>query len=55
MISSSILSKPYSGGNPTVLGTVMVVSELDISAEAVLTPTTASGTKLSGFKYCQNY
>ena len=35
-----------------MLGTVIVVSEIDISAEAVVIPTTTSGTKLSGFKYC---
>ena len=51
IISSSILSKPYSDGNPFVLGTVIVVSVFDIAAEIVVTPTTTSGTKLSTFKY----
>ena len=51
MISSSIFSNPYSVGNPFVLGTVIVVSVNDISAEVVVRPTTTYGTKLSGFKY----
>ena len=50
-ISSSILSKPYSEGNPFVLGTVIVVSVIDTSADIVVTPTTTSGTRLSTFKY----
>ena len=51
IISSSILSNPYSDGKPLVLGTVIVVSVVDIPAEIVVTPTTTSGTKLSTFKY----
>ena len=51
MISSFILSNPYSDGKPFVLGTVIVVSLVDIPAEIVVTPTTTSGTKLSTFKY----
>ena len=51
IISSSILSNPYSVGKPFVLGTVIVVSAVDIPAEIVVTPTTTSGTKLSTFKY----
>ena len=51
IISSSILSNPYSDGKPLVLGTVIVVSVSDISAEMVVTPTTTSGTKFSTFRY----
>ena len=51
IISSSILSNPYSDGKPFVLGTVIVVSVVDISDKVVVTPTTTSGTRLSTFKY----
>ena len=51
IISSSILSNPYSDGNPFVLGTVIVVSVVDISSVIVVTHTTTSGTKLSTFRY----
>ena len=51
IISSSILSNPYSDGKPLVLGTVMVVSEVDIPDKIVVTPTITSGAKLSTFKY----
>ena len=51
IISSSIFSNPYSLGNPFVFGTVIVVSDADISAEILVTPTTTSGTRLSTFKY----
>ena len=51
IISSSILRRPYSDGNPFVLGTFIVVSVVDIPAEIVVNPTTTSGTRLSTFKY----
>ena len=51
IISSSILSNPYSDGKPLVLGTVIVVSLVDIPTEIVVIPTIISGTKLSTFKY----
>ena len=47
MISSFILSNPYSEGKPFVLGTVIVVSEELTSAVIVVRPTTTSGTRLS--------
>ena len=48
IISSSILNRPYSFGNPFVLGTVIVSSVDEISDEIVVLPTMTSGTKLSG-------
>ena len=51
IISSSIFRSPYSSGKPFVLGTVIVVSVVDISDDILVTPTTTSGTKLSTFKY----
>ena len=44
IISSSIFNNPYSDGNPFVLGTVITVSDVDMSADIVVTPTTTSGT-----------
>ena len=51
IISSSILNRPYSFGNPFVLGTVIVSSVDEISDEMVVLPTMTSGTKLSGLIY----
>ena len=51
IISSLILSKPYSLGNPFVLGTEMVVSEDETSDVMLVTPTITSGTRLSTFWY----
>ena len=55
IISSFILSNPYSVGKPLVLVTVIVVSVLATSAFTVLIPTITSGTKLSGFKYWSKF
>ena len=51
IISSSILSNPYSLGKPLVLETFIIVSVVDILAVVVVKPTITSGTKLSAFKY----
>ena len=51
IISSFIFNNPYSFGKPFVLGTVIVVSVDDIAEDILLTPTTTSGTKLSGLRY----
>ena len=51
IISSFILSNPYSLGKPFVLGTVIVVSEELMSADIVVVPTTTSGTRLSTLRY----
>jgi hypothetical protein len=51
MISSSIFRRPYSEGNPFVLGTDIVVSVAEKSDETLEVPVTTSGTKLSDLRY----
>ena len=51
IISSSIFNKPYSLGNPLVLGTCISVSVEFIADVILVTPTTTSGTRLSTFRY----
>ena len=47
IISSSIFTNPYSEGKPFVLGTVITVSDADISSDKVVNPTTTSGTRFA--------
>ena len=51
MISSSIFKRPYFGGNPFVLDTVMVSSLSVIEDSNIELSTIISGVKLSNFKY----
>ncbi|GIS08992.1 MAG: hypothetical protein CM15mP113_1220 [Pseudomonadota bacterium] len=51
IISSLIFKSPYSDGKPFVLGTDITVSSVFIVDDRVVSPTTTSGTKLSGLIY----
>ena len=51
IISSSILNRPYSFGNPFVDDTFNTVLSVDIPDVRVVTPTTTSGVRLSSLIY----
>ena len=55
MISLLIFKRPYDGGKPFTLSTVIWVSPELIEEESAVDPTITSGIRLSNFRYWSKF